>query len=92
MYCSTEPSTALSYATAGSGWAHSAYGGMKVLLGCELAGTHKFASSNIYVLPDPTVITVRYVFLFPAGATAPIARHVAPAMQSAFSLIRSGLA
>lgn len=92
VYCSTEPSTALSYATAGSGWAHSAYGGMKVLLGCELAGTHKFASSNIYVLPDPTVITVRYVFLFPAGATAPIARHVAPAMQSAFSLIRSGLA
>jgi hypothetical protein len=92
VYCSTEPSTALSYSTAGTGWPKSEYGGMRVLLGCELAGTHKIASTNIYVLSDPTVITVRYVFLFPAGAAAPVARHVAPAMQSAFSLIRSGLA
>jgi hypothetical protein len=92
VYCATEPSTALSYAYTSSAWGNSIYGGMRILLGCELVGHHSLASTGIYVIPDATVVSVRYIFLFPPSIQAPISRHIAPALQSAFSLLRSGLA
>jgi poly(ADP-ribose) polymerase-like protein len=95
IYCAIEPSIALGYTTPEApNWGYSQFAGMKVLLGCELYGTHSLTSSShqFYVIRNPNDITVRYVFLVPANTQIPISRHVAPAMQSAFSLLRSGLA
>jgi Poly(ADP-ribose) polymerase catalytic domain len=92
IYCATEPSTALSYAYASGIWGKSTLEGMRVVLGCELTGQHNLASTGIYVVPNATNLSVRYIFLFPNNVQAPISRHIVPALQSAYSLLRSGLA
>jgi hypothetical protein len=57
------------------------------LLGCELAN---WTAKGTHVVTEDEVI-VRYVFMLPQNYTAPPRQHVAPAMQIAFSNLRSGL-
>jgi Poly(ADP-ribose) polymerase catalytic domain len=95
IYCSPEPSTALSYSRSSSAWKCSSYNGsMRLVLGCELIGSPRQASTrrdiNIMVVDDATQLSVRYLFLFPSGVSAPEARFVVPAMKSAFGLLRAG--
>jgi len=90
IYCATDPAMSMHYALASPGWPNSKFGNTKVIFGCELYGSHSPVSPGIYVIPDPTQLRVRYVFLFPSAAVAPLPQHVTPAMQSAFALLRSG--
>ncbi|MCJ1294460.1 hypothetical protein MMC34_006018 [Xylographa carneopallida] len=94
IYMAEEPKTAYSYATAsvvsGSGWTHSAYPYVRVLLGCEYIGASQARSTNgIHVITDASELMVRYVFLLPPGVSPPLAAHVAPAMMSVFASLRS---
>jgi Poly(ADP-ribose) polymerase catalytic domain len=90
IYASDEPSTALDYAsgTSSSGWSGSSFRNFRVLLGCELAG-QSTSRNGVHVIPDSSMIMVRYIFLFPANTTAPIAAHVVPAMTSAYAILKS---
>ena len=93
IYLADEPATALNFAKASpSTWARSSLDTCKIVLGVELAGGKPPITPGIHVATDPSTVVVRYVFMFTRGAVAPIARHVAPAMQSAFASLRSGAA
>jgi hypothetical protein len=93
IYLADEPATALSFARASrSTWTSSGLDTCKIVLGVELAGSKPPVTPGIHVATDPSTVMVRYVFMFTRNAVAPIARHVAPAMQSAFASLRSGSA
>lgn len=91
IYVATDVGTAFGYAgtTHGYGWPNTRLGNTKVLFACELAGS-QYQNGGIYVVPDSTQVRIRYVFLFPSIATAPVTHHIVPAIQSAFSLLRLG--
>ncbi|KAF2671472.1 hypothetical protein BT63DRAFT_371329 [Microthyrium microscopicum] len=91
IYCADEPATSNAYAGAiVTSWKHSALNGMRVMLGCELAG-HAL-SSSFHVIPVEDRLLVRYVFLLSATFVPPARAHVEPAMASAYSTLRTGLA
>lgn len=92
IYITENPHTALSYADVQSGAPGTAFQNVRVVLGCELVGdlSSPAGAAGIYVVTDPSRLMVRYVFLFQVGAQAPIARHVVPAIETAFDLIRRG--
>lgn len=92
IYIAENPHTALSYAEVQSGAPGTTFHNVRLVLGCELVGniSSPTGAPGIYVVTDPSRLMVRYVFLFQAGAQAPIARHVVPAMETAFDLIRRG--
>jgi hypothetical protein len=93
IYLADEPATALSFAKASqTTWPRSSLDTCKVVLGVELAGSKPPLATGIHVATDPTTVVVRYVFMFTISAVAPIARHVEPAMRSAFASLRSGSA
>jgi hypothetical protein len=93
IYLADEPATALNFARASpSTWARSSLDTCRIVLGVELAGSKPPITPGIHLATDPSTVAVRYVFMFTRGAVAPIARHVAPAMQSAFASLRSGAA
>jgi hypothetical protein len=92
IYMGEEPATALGYSTATTGWRSSAFRNVRVLLGCELAGSSNTPTNGMHVVPDASLVMVRYVFLLPPTSAAPLAAHVAPAMLSAFASLRSGAA
>ena len=77
-----------------------------VVLGCELVGDHTPISTqipmsmmlnpgispdNIFIVQDATMVMVRYVFLVRRNVQAPMAQHIAPAMMSVFTSLRSGV-
>lgn len=90
IYMSEEPAIALDYSggTSSGGWRPaSSFQNIRVLLACELAGSTA-TRNGIHVVSDSSTVMVRYVFLFPDNATAPIAAHVVPALTSAFAMLR----
>ena len=90
IYLADEPSRALGYASVSrSTWPASKLPTCNVVLGCELVGTNAPVTQGIYVASDPSTVMVRYVFLFPHGASAPVARHIEPAMASVFASLRN---
>lgn len=93
IYLAEEPATSWGYSAVSKSWRHSAFHNVRVVLGCEVVDPTQFLSRvpGTYVITDPSMIMVRYIFLVSATATAPLARHVTPAMQSAFASLRSGL-
>ena len=97
IYVSAEPSTAMGYAhaytspVAGKGWQSNIFNNVSVLLGCEASGRIPGQRANgIYVIPNPDMLILRYIFLVPRGVSVPIANHVVPAMASVFASLRSG--
>jgi hypothetical protein len=93
IYLADEPATALGFARASqTTWARSNLDTCKIVLGVELAGSKPPIKPGIHVATDPSTVVVRYVFMFTRSAVAPIARHIVPAMQSAFASLRSGSA
>ncbi len=92
IYMADEPSVAWGYTTVSSGgWKSSKLKDMRVLLGCELAGSKPQAPSpGLYVITDATRLAVRYVFLLRGAATMPAAKDVRLPMASVFQGLRSG--
>lgn len=96
IYVAEEPATALGYATAYAapdgwdGWHSSTFNHTRVLLGCEASGHIPSQRYGIYVVPDPNMLILRYIFLMPRDISAPVARHIVPAMASVFASLRSG--
>ena len=92
IYMADEPSLAWGYATASpGGWKSSKLKNMKLLLGCELAGSKPKASyAGIYVITDATRLAVRYIFLLESNAKMPAAKDVKTPMQSVFQSLKSG--
>jgi hypothetical protein len=90
IYLAEEPSTSFSYSPAAVSWRNSSLNGMRLLLGCEVAGIGRSVSPGIHVLQDERSVLVRYVFLLGSGCHAPSANHVVPAMGSAINALRSG--
>ena len=92
IYMADEPSVAWGYATASAGgWKSSKLKNVKVLLGCELAGSKpKAPSSGVYVITDPTRLAVRYIFLLQGTARMPAAKDVRLPMASVFQGLRNG--
>lgn len=91
IYCAADIATSFGYAglAHGFGWPNTRLGNTKVIFACELAGAH-VPNGGIYVVQDPTQLRVRYIFLFPSTAYPPATHHIAPAIQSAFALLRTG--
>jgi hypothetical protein len=89
IYMADEPSTSWHYANSNTtlDWGKSIYKNKRVLLGCEFAATSQ-GSGGIHVISDPSTLMVRYVFLFPAAAAAPLAAHMTPAMISGIASLR----
>jgi len=96
IYVAEEPATAMRYATAYTapvgwkGWHGNTFDHARVLLGCEASGHIPSQMHGIHVIADPDILILRYIFLIPQGVTAPIARHIVPAMTSVFASLRSG--
>jgi hypothetical protein len=90
IYMSEEPSTALRYSLPTTGWHSSAFRNVRVLLGCELAGTSMMPMNGMHVVPNAGSVMVRYIFLLPPITAAPLGAHLTPAMLSAFASLRSG--
>ena len=94
IYVATEPSTALQYSdrsygqNSSSNWPGSAFHNMRVLLGCELRGSAQTPYTGIHVIAEPSTIMVRYIFLMPRNASAPLAAHIAPVMLSVFASLK----
>ena len=93
IYCADEQATSWSYASAvGRTWRNSVLQADRhVMLGCEMAG-YPAAPTTAHVVQDETRVQVRYVWLLPAAYQSPPRRHVAPAMSTSFSMLRSGRA
>lgn len=91
IYMADEPGVAWGYATASrGGWKSSKLKSMRVLLGCELAGSKPPARSNgIYVITDATKLAVRYIFLLENNARMPAAKDVRLPMVSVFHSLRN---
>jgi Poly(ADP-ribose) polymerase catalytic domain len=92
IYTTDEPVDAWSYTSVGTGWPASIFHNVRVLLGCELTGaTNTLATAGVtHLTLDPSRLMVRYIFLCPANSSPPVAAHIAPAMLSAFALLRRG--
>ncbi|KAI9778080.1 MAG: hypothetical protein M1839_008384 [Geoglossum umbratile] len=92
IYTTEEPMAAWSFAAPSSGWPSSAFRNIRVLLGCELIGDGDgpSAATGTHLISDNSRLMVRYVFLCPPNFSPPVAAHVAPAMLSAFALLRNG--
>ena len=92
IYLAEEPATSWGYSTVSRSWRCSAFHNVRVVLGCEVVDPTKFLSRvpGTYVVTDPSIVMVRYIFLVPATGYAPLARHVTPAMLSTFASLRSG--
>ena len=93
IYLAEEPSTSFSYAPASLSWKNSGLANMKLVLGCEVVGGGNLvsASTGIHVIKEEADVMVRYVFLFPTVAVAPVRRHVDTAMGSAMAGLRNGV-
>lgn len=100
IYFAKEPARALLYGSGrysthseSSSFRSSGYfKNQKVLLGCELARNALDDSSSgdgEFVVRDPSLVVVRYIFLFPPGAKVPSAQTVVPAMLKVFDNLRS---
>lgn len=94
IYVAEEPSTASGYFAAHNAaamWSAGTLKNVRVLLGCELAGSGTVpANTKIHVVTNPSQLIVRHVFLMPPTAVVPtLATHVTPAMGSVFSFLRS---
>ena len=91
IYMADEPRVAWGYATVTrGGWKSSNLKDMKVLLGCELAGSKPRASNTgIYVITDATRLAVRYIFLLASDARMPAAKDVRLPMGSVFQGLRN---
>jgi len=89
IYMADEPSTSWHYAASNAtlNWGKSIYKNIRVLLGCEFVGTSQ-SNGGIHVISDPSTLMVRYLFLFPTNATAPLAAHMTPAMISGIASLR----
>lgn len=92
IYLAEEPATSWGYSTVSKSWRRSAFHNVGVVLGCEVVDPTQFLSQvpGVYVVTDPSMVMVRYIFLVSATATAPLARHVTSAMLSTFASLRSG--
>jgi hypothetical protein len=93
IYMAEDPSTSFDYAPTALGWRNSGLVNMKLILGCEVAGAGRVVdvSRGVHVIRDEGSVMVRYLFLFPLGATAPLRSHVGTAMGSAMGAFRNGV-
>lgn len=91
IYLADEPKVAWGYATVSpGGWKLSKLKDIKLLLGCELAGSKPQAVyPGIYVITDATLLAVRYVFLLGSNAMMPAAKDVRLPMGSVFQSLRN---
>jgi len=93
IYVANEPETAWDYTqTFNKSWNGSQFSNFRVMLGCEYVGTSSPVSgfSGVHVIKDPAALMVRYIFIMPASACMPVARHLVPAMESVFANLRAG--
>lgn len=91
IYLADDPARSLTYTSPSVSWRHSGLNGMRVLLGCEVAGGGaRPTNSGVYVVNDEESVMVRYLFLLPRSTVAPVANHVMPAMRSGLSALRNG--
>ena len=95
IYMAEDPATSFSYSTVSPtrSWNNSALHGVRVLLGCEVAGNGNPArgSPGVHVIQDPNSVMLRYVFLFKEGNyTVPGRNQCEPPMVSAFLALRKG--
>jgi len=96
IYVSENPNTALAYATPNIAptseyrWHSSNFDNVRVMLGCEASGNGVGYSSDVHVIQDPSMLIVRYIFLMPPAATAPLSSHIVPRMASIFATLHSG--
>lgn len=90
VYLAEEPATSFSYSPAAISWKNSGLHNMKMLLGCEVAGSGANVSPGIHVITNESAIMVRYVFMFGVGESPPIAGHMVPAMASGMRGLRMG--
>lgn len=91
IYMAEEPLTAWGYTeTFINNWKSSQFSNFRVMLGCEYVGTSPSVSRNIYVIKEPAALMLRYIFILPANAQMPVARHLVPAMESVFTNLRAG--
>jgi hypothetical protein len=91
IYLSDDPAFSFSYSTINSSWRNSALPNMRLMLGCEVVGKGSSVTHGIHVVKDAGSVMVRYVFLFPHNAVAPVANHVVTAMGSAMTALRTGV-
>ncbi|KAJ2894974.1 hypothetical protein MKZ38_007063 [Zalerion maritima] len=98
VYCGDQMQTSSHYAgLASSSWKNSKLlgsssgqaAGMRLMLGCELAG-YAQPSNGVHVVSDSRRLVVRYVFLLPPGFQFPPRHYVEPALSSAYASLRSG--
>jgi len=91
IYMAEELATAWSYTeTFNQNWKKSQFCKFRVMLGCEYVGTSSPVSRGIHTIKDPAALMVRYIFIMPAKAKMPMARHLVPAMESVFANLRAG--
>jgi hypothetical protein len=91
IYMAEEPATAWRYTEIfNKNWENSQFYNFRVMLGCEYVGTSSPVSGAVHIIKDPAALMVRYIFIMPANATMPIARHLVPAMESVFANLRAG--
>jgi hypothetical protein len=92
VYCGDDLGTSLPYAgTMTECWRNSKVGNMRTMLGCELTGYSSPPPSNFHIISDSNRLLIRYIFLLPSDFQTPPKHHVAPAMMTAFTKLRSGL-
>jgi hypothetical protein len=91
IYMAEDPSLSFHYAPTSLSWKNSGLSNMKLILGCEVAGAGRAVnvSSDVHVIRDEGSVMVRYMFLFPLRAAAPVRNHVVTAMASAMSALRN---
>jgi hypothetical protein len=90
IYLAEEPATSLIYSPTITSWRNSGLSNMRLLLGCEVVGGGKSVTKGIHLITDERAAIVRYIFLLTSDSGSPIANHIAPAMASGMSALRTG--
>jgi hypothetical protein len=91
IYLAEDPAYSFSFASLHSSWRNSALPNMRLMLGCEVVGKSRGVARGIHIVKDEASVIVRYIFLFPQNAVAPVANHVVTAMGSAMVALRTGV-
>lgn len=96
IYLAQEPATSWAYAktpTVKVNWSNSVIKNERVLLGCEMSAPRSVGvvgAGGIHVVPTEASVMVRYIFVVPSETvTMPISGHIAPAMMSVYTSLRS---
>jgi hypothetical protein len=92
IYLAEEPATSFTYSTQSyGGWAQSQFQSVRAMFGCEMIGPTATLTQSIHVVPNANDVAIRYLFIFPMTAAAPLRRNIEPAMSSAYASLWSGV-